>query len=80
MPPRIARLAGLGALGAGAGLLALFLLFAFATRPGPFAGMDGITRGLAWLCVGGVALALALAHVVMGRRLLSLARGERPAP
>lgn len=80
MPPRIAKFAGLGALGAGAGLLALFVLFALSTRPGAYSGMDGTTRALTWLCVGGVVLALALVHVLLGRRLLALSRGERANP
>ena len=80
MPPRIARLAGLGAIGASAGLLLLFLLFAFATRPGDNAGMDATHRTLSWIGVAGVVLALAAVHVLLGLRLLALARGERPAP
>lgn len=80
MPPRIAKLAGLGALAAGAGLVALFLLFVFLTRPTPDAGMDATNRVLAWLSVGGIVLALVSAHVILGRRLLAVARGERPEP
>jgi len=80
MPPRVARFAGLGALGAAGGLLLLILLFAYATRPGQYAGMDGTTRALTWLCVAGLLTALALVHVLLGRRLLALSRGERPAP
>lgn len=80
MPPRIAKLAGLGALGAGAGILLLYVLFAVATRPGEYAGMDATTRALTWFCVGGVMVALALVHVVLGRRLLALSRGERAQP
>lgn len=78
MPPRIARLAGLGALGAGAGLLLLPVLFALVTRPGRYAGMDVPNRALAWMAIAGVALALALVHVVLGRQLLALGRGDRP--
>lgn len=77
MPPRFARLAGLGALGAAAGLLGLILAFAFMTRPGAYAGMDAPTRALAWGAVAGVLVALSLVHVVLGRQLLALGRGER---
>jgi hypothetical protein len=79
MPPRIARLAGLGALAACGGIAMLFALFVYITRPGPMAGMDGTNRLIAWLSVAGVLLALLLVHVVLGRRLLALARGE-PGP
>ena len=76
MPPRIAKLAGLGAFGACAGIAALYLLFLFATRPTPGSGMDGTLRFVTWLSVGGVFLALLGVHVMLGRRLLALGRGE----
>jgi hypothetical protein len=41
--------------------------------------MDGTTRFLTWLSVAGVLLALLGVHLLLGRRLLSLARGERPS-
>ena len=77
MPPKIAKLAGLGALAACAGIAALFLLVVYGTRPTESAGMDGTTRFLTWLSVAGVLLALLGVHVLLGRRLLSLARGDR---
>lgn len=76
MPPRIARLAGLGAFAACAGIAALYLLVLFGTRPTPASGMDGTLRFITWLSVGGVFLALLGIHVLLGRRLLLLARGE----
>ena len=79
MPPRIARLAGLGAFAACGALAALFALFLFITRPGPTSGMDPTSRVLAWMSVAGVLLALLGVHVLLGRRLLALARGE-PRP
>ena len=79
MPPRIARLAGYGAFAACGALVALFALFVFITRPGPTSGMDPTSRFLAWLSVAGVLLALLGVHVLVGRRLLALARGE-PGP
>lgn len=78
MPPKIAKLAGLGAFGACAGIAGLFLLFAYGTRPVESAGMDATNRFLAWLSVAGVLLALIGVHVLIGRRLLALSRGERP--
>lgn len=80
MPPRVARLAGLGALGASAGLAVLFLLFVFLTRPSPYSGMDWTQRTLAWMGVAGVVLALIAVHVLLGRQLLTLAKGERSRP
>jgi hypothetical protein len=79
MPPKIAKLAGLGAFAACAGIVALFLLFVYGTRPTPSAGMDGTLRFLTWFSVAGVFLALLGVHVMLGRRLLALSRGERPA-
>ena len=79
MPPKFAKLAGLGAFAACAGIAALFLLFVYGTRPTESAGMDGTMRFLSWLSVAGVLLALLGVHVLLGRRLLSLARGERPS-
>jgi hypothetical protein len=40
--------------------------------------MDGTTRFLTWLSVAGVFLALLGVHLLVGRRLLALSRGERP--
>lgn len=80
MPPRLARLAGLGAIGAAAGLLVLAVLFAFITRPGEFAGMDAPNRAIAWGAVAGVLIALSLVHVVIGRQLIAMSRGERREP
>lgn len=80
MSPRIARLAGIGALAAGAGLVVLFVLFAFSTRPGAYAGMDDTSRVLTWLSVGGIVVALVAVHVLFGRQLLAVSRGERSQP
>jgi hypothetical protein len=79
MPPRIAKLAGLGAFAACGGIALLYALFVFITRPGPSAGMDGTSRFIAWLSVAGVLLALLGVHLLLGRQLLALARGE-PRP
>lgn len=76
MPPKIARLAGHGAFAASAGIVALFALFVYITRPGTYAGMDPTLRYLSWLSVAGVLAALLAVHVVLGRRLLALSRGE----
>ncbi len=75
MPPRIARLAGFGAFAACGAFVALFALFLFITRPGPASGLDPTSRVLAWLSVAGVLLAVLGVHVLLGRRLLAMARG-----
>ena len=76
MPPKFAKLAGLGALGASAGLLALFAFLVFITRPMPRGGIDTINAVVTWISLGGLFLALILVHVLIGRKLLTLARGS----
>ncbi|HEU4996099.1 MAG TPA: hypothetical protein VFT29_14885 [Gemmatimonadaceae bacterium] len=77
MPPKVAKLAGLGAFGACAGLLALFLLLGYLTRPTPRGGIDSINAAVAWIALGGLFLALILVHVMIGKRLLLLAQGPQ---
>ena len=76
MPPKIARLAALGAFAASGGIVLLFVLFVFITRPTPWSGMDGTLRFIAWFTVAGVLLALLGVHVLLGRRLFAVAKGE----
>ena len=80
MPPRIARLAGLGAFAACGGIAAVYLLFVFITRPMVSAGLDAPERFLAWFTVAGVLLAILGVRVVMGRQLLAVARDEAQRP
>ena len=54
MPPRIARLAGLGAFGACAGLIALFLLIAWISRPTRTGGIDPTLAWIVWIALAGV--------------------------
>jgi len=77
MPPRIARLAGLGAFGACAGLLALYLLLVYVTRPSGRGGIDVVNAAVVWIALGGLVAALIIVHVVIGRQLLRLARGRQ---
>lgn len=79
MPPRIARLAGLGAYAASAGLALLYLLLVYVTRPTPRGGIDPINALVTWIALGGVFAALIGAHVVIGRRLLEVSRSVRQA-
>lgn len=76
MPPKIAKLAGLGAFGACAGLLALYLGLVFITRPVARGGIDVVNASVAWIALGGLIVALIVAHVAIGRQLLLLARGR----
>lgn len=77
MPPKIAKLAGLGAFGAAAGLLGLYLaLVVLLMRPSPLHGIDGINAAVAWISLGGLFAALIVAHVAIGKQLLLLAKGE----
>jgi hypothetical protein len=75
MPPRIAKLAGLGAFAACAGLAALYFGIVFISRPVARGGIDATNSAVAWIAVGGLILALIAAHVVIGKQLLRLAKG-----
>ena len=79
MPPKIARLAGLGAFGACAGLLALYLGLVFLTLPRGSGGIDMTNAIVGWISLGGLFAGLIIAHVVIGKRLLLLSRGGKQA-
>lgn len=80
MPPRIARLAGLGAFAASAGLALLFLLLVYATRPTGRGGIDATNAVVTWISLAGVFAALIGAHVLIGRRLLAMSKGTAQLP
>ena len=75
MPPKIAKLAGLGAFGACAGLLGLYLLLVFITRPGRYSGIDNVNAAVTWIALGGLFAALIIAHIAIAKQLLRLSRG-----
>jgi hypothetical protein len=75
MPPKIARLAGLGAFGACVAFVALFALLAYVSRHTPTGGMTPALAAVTWISLGTVFALLIAAHVAIGRRLLELARG-----
>ncbi len=79
MPPKIARLAGLGAFGACAGFVALYVYVAYISRHTPTGGMMPVLSVVTWISVGLVLLALIGVHVVVAKQLLALARGA-PQP
>lgn len=78
-PLTVPRLLGLGALGAGAGIAAAFLLVLYITRPDASSGMDATSRLVAWISIGGVIAALVIVHVVLGLQLLSDDSSSTPA-
>jgi hypothetical protein len=75
MPPKIAKLAGLGAFAASVGLAALWAYLMYVMRPTGRGGIDSTSAIVAWISLSGMFLALIGAHVVIGRRLLTAARG-----
>jgi hypothetical protein len=75
MPPKFAKLAGLGAFGASAGLALLYLaLVVLLMRPSALHGIDGTNAAVAWIALGGLFAALIIAHVAIGKQLLLLAK------
>ena len=77
MPPKYARLAGLGAFGASAGLALIYFALVFLLmRPSPLHGIDGVNAAVAWISLGGLFAALIVVHVVIGKQLLLLAKGS----
>ena len=77
MPPKFARLAGLGAFAACGGFVLLFVLLAWVSRHTPTGGMMPVLSWVTWVSVALVFLALIAVHVYLGRQLLRLARGEK---
>jgi hypothetical protein len=81
MPKTIARLLGLGAYAVCAGIIALYVVVAYVSRRTPTGGMDGAMAHVTWIALGGVTLALLVAHHVIGSQLLEIARdGDAPKP
>ena len=78
MPPKIARLAGLGAFGACVGFHALFALLAYASRHTVTGGMLTSMSVVTWISVGLVIVALLVVHVAIGLQLLYIGSGGGP--
>ena len=70
MPPKIARLAGLGAYGACVAFVALFAFIAYVSRHTATGGMMTTLSVVTWISVGMVVIALVIVHVAIGRQLL----------
>jgi hypothetical protein len=78
MPPKIARLAGLGAFGACVAFVALFVFIAYASRHTATGGMMTALSVVTWISVGMVVIALIVVHVAIGKQLLYIGSGDRP--
>lgn len=76
MSPKFARLAGLGAFGACAGFLALFLFVAYISRHTATGGMTVALAAVTWISLGLVVLALIAFHVAIGKQLMTVAEGR----
>lgn len=76
MPPKIARLAGLGAFGACPAFVALYAFVAYISRPTPTGGMMPALSAVTWISLGLVVLSLVALHVVIGKQLMRLAGGR----
>ena len=77
MPPRIAKLIALGAFGAVALFVFIFVVTAIASTPRGTGGIDIIQAVVTWISVGIAVLALIALHVVIARGLLDYSRGRR---
>jgi hypothetical protein len=80
MPPKIARLAGLGAFGACVAFVVLFAYVAYISRHTSTGGMMPALSVVTWISVGLVVLALIGTHVVFGRQLLYIGKGGGSRP
>ena len=75
MPPKVARLAGLGAFGACAAFVALYVFVSKISRPSSTGGIMPALSVVTWISLGMVVLALIGVHILIGRQLLALAKG-----
>jgi hypothetical protein len=76
MPPRIAKLAGLGAFGAIAFFAALFAFVFYLSAHRPSGGIDWIQASVAWISLFVVFLGIVAVHVAIGRQLLYIGSGK----
>jgi hypothetical protein len=78
MPPKIARLAALGAYGACAGMLGIFALLIVFTRHTTQGGMMPVLSWVTWISFAVVFASLIGAHLVIGKQLMHIGRGGGP--
>ncbi|HEY4217448.1 MAG TPA: hypothetical protein VGM67_09945 [Gemmatimonadaceae bacterium] len=79
MPPKIARLAALGAYAACAGFIALFAYICYLAAPSKTGGMMMALSVVSWISGALVLIALLGLHVVLAKQLQAMADG-RPRP
>jgi hypothetical protein len=77
MPPRIARFIALGAFGAVALFVFIYVVIAIAATPRRTGGIDIIEAAVTWISVGIAVLALIALHIVLARGLFDYSRGRR---
>ena len=78
MPPKLAKLAGLGAFGVVALFALLYLLVIGTTLPRGSGGMTPVLDVVTWIAIGLVVVAVAVAHVAIAKQLLFIGRGGGP--
>lgn len=78
MPPRMARLAGLGAFAACVGILVIFLLVSWVSRHTPQGGMLPSMAWVTWISLFVVTVLLIAAHVAIGKQLIYMGKGGGP--
>lgn len=74
---KYAKLAALGAVGVSFGVLALFALIAFGSRPTPDGGIDRTHAVLAWIGAAIPAAAIIAAHLAYAKVLFD--ESKRPS-
>ncbi|MEO7085186.1 MAG: hypothetical protein ABI442_07165 [Gemmatimonadaceae bacterium] len=80
MPPKIARLVGLGAYAVCPALIALYAYVAYLCAPPAGGGIMPVLSAVSWISVGFIVLALIAVHVVIGKQLMHIARGGGALP
>jgi TRAP-type C4-dicarboxylate transport system permease small subunit len=79
MPPKVAKLVGLGAFGACVAFVALFAYVAYISRHTATGGMMPVLSVVTWISVGLVVVALIAVHIIIGKQLLLVSKGgSRP--
>jgi hypothetical protein len=75
MPPKIARLAGMGAYGACVFFVALYLFVAYLSRHTATGGMTNALAAVTWISLGVVVLGIIAVHVAIGKQLMRISEG-----